>query len=430
MTDILANVGLVLLFVLIGGVFAASEIALVSLRDSQLEEMRRRGGRGLRVAHLASDANRFLSAVQVGVTLAGFFSASYGATALVPDVAPVLQTWGVPAGSSETVALVAITLLISYFSLVLGELVPKRLALQRAEGLALLVAVPLDLLATAMRPVIWLLSRSTDAVVRLLGGDPHAQREEISEEELQALIRTHRALSADERRIVSDVFQAGDRAVHEVMLPRTEVDFLPATMPVAEAVAWCKGKPHSRYPVIGESADDVRGFVHVRDLFDPDLRGTATTVGDVTRQVLMLPEGVHVLQALSRLRQSGTHLAIVVDEYGGTSGIVTLEDLIEEFVGEIHDEYDLVRPESRRLRPGSYDVDGLLHVDDLPDVVPGLHLPEGGYDTVGGFVMDRLGRMPRLGDRVVHDGHQLTVSELDGNRVARVLVTRVQPQNG
>jgi putative hemolysin len=424
--DLLTNMALVLLFVLIGGLFAASEIALVSLRDSQIAELARRGARGARVARLAGDSNRFLSAVQVGVTLAGFFSASYGGATLAPALAPILGSWGVPEGWAGRLSFIGITLVISYLSLVLGELAPKRLALQRAEGLSLLAARPLDVLATVLRPVIWLLSRSTDVVVRLLGGDPSAQREEIGEEELRSLVRGHHALTPDERRIVSEALEVGDRLVGEVMLPRTEVDFLNAGMTVNDAVAEARTMPHSRYPVVGQSVDDVVGFVHVRDLYDATLDGSGagTTVRDVVRDVPLLPEGVRVLSALTRMRRSGTHMAIVVDEYGGTAGIVTLEDLVEEIVGDIRDEYDPEPPAGTvDLPAGSVEVDGLMHVDDLADVVPALKVPVGSFDTVGGFVMDRLGRMPRLGDRVSTPHHEITVSGVDGHRVARVIVT-------
>jgi putative hemolysin len=431
-TDPLVNVALVLLFVLIGGAFAASEIALVSLRDSQITELRRRGGRGARVARLAGDSNRFLSAVQVGVTLAGFFSASYGGATLAPAAAPVLQSWGLPDGWADTASFIGITLAIAYLSLVLGELAPKRLALQRAEGLSLLVAGPLDVLASALRPVIWLLSRSTDVVVRALGGDPRAQREAIGEEELRSLVRGHHALTADERLIVTEALAIGDRHVGEVMLPRTEVDFLAADTTVDDAVTQVRTMPHSRYPVVGASVDDVVGFVHVRDLYDARLAraGSDMTVRDVVREVPLFPEGVRALTALTRMRRNGNHLAIVVDEYGGTAGIVTLEDLIEEIVGDIRDEYDpALRAASPDLPPGSIEVDGLLHVDELSDHVPGLELPPGDYDTVGGFVMDQLQRMPRLGDRVSTDAHEITVTALDGHRVDRVLVA-VQPDQG
>jgi putative hemolysin len=427
-TDILTNAALVLLFVLVGGVFSASEIALVSLRESQIQGLAQRGGRGLRVARLAANSNRFLSAVQVGVTLAGFFSASYGAATIAPRLTPVLVSWGVPEGAAGTIAFIGTTLVIAYLSLVLGELAPKRLALQRAEGLSLLVAAPLDVLASIMRPVIWLLSKSTDLVVRLLGGDPNAQREEMGEEELRSIVRGHQALTAEERRIVTEALEIGDRRVEQVMLPRTEVSFLRADTPVEDAVAECRDKPHSRYPVVADSLDDVLGFVHVRDLFDPLLHGRNVLVRDLVREVQLLPESVRVLTALTRMRATNTHLAIVVDEYGGTAGIVTLEDILEELVGEIEDEYDPRAVASANLPPGAVDVDGLLQVEDLHEHVPGVEIPDGPYETIGGFVMHRLGRMPVVGDTVSFDEHLITVSQVEGHRVARVVVT--SPRSG
>lgn len=246
----LLNIGLVLLFILIGGLFAATEIALVSLRESQVTQMAQQGKRGERVAALARNPNRFLSAVQIGVTVAGFFSAAYGASTIAPDLAPVLADWGLPEGAATTVAFIAMTLFIAYLSLVLGELVPKRIALQRAAGVSRVVAPSLDRFAILVRPVIWLLSKSTDLVVRLLGGDPEARREEISEEELRELVSGHRGLGEEERRIVEDVFAVGDRQIREVMRPRTEVDFLDAALPVFKAVKLASSMPHSRYPVL------------------------------------------------------------------------------------------------------------------------------------------------------------------------------------
>uniref|UniRef100_UPI0030FB986E hemolysin family protein n=1 Tax=Nocardioides salarius TaxID=374513 RepID=UPI0030FB986E len=219
-TQTLLNLGLVLLFVMVGGVFAGTEIALVSLRESQLDQLDKRGGRGARVASVARDPNRFLAAVQIGVTVAGFFSAAYGASTLAPDFAPALVALGLPTGAADTLALVVLTLAIAYTSLVLGELVPKRIALQRSASVAGLVGPPLDRFATLVRPVVWFLSLSTNAVVRVLGGDPHAASEEMSDEELRYLVDQHQGLEPAERQILTDVFDAGDSTLREVMRPR------------------------------------------------------------------------------------------------------------------------------------------------------------------------------------------------------------------
>jgi putative hemolysin len=423
-SDVWLNIVMVVVFVLIGGAFAGAEIALVSLRESQVRSMSERGRRGRTVARLLSDPNRFLAAVQVGVTLAGFFSAAFGASTLSEPLADWLTRFGVGDRFAGTLAFVLVTLAISYLSLVVGELTPKRLALQRAEGFSLLVAAPLNAIAKLFRPVIWLLSVSTNVLVRLLGGDPKASGEAISQEELRDLVAAHESLSSDERRLIDEVFRAGDREVREVMTPRTEVDFLEASMTASRAARQVHDSSRSRYPVVGRDEDDVVGFVHVRDLFLPHHpAGRAATVGDLVREVKRLPGTAGVLIALSEMRRENHHLAIVVDEYGGTDGIVTLEDLIEEVIGEIYDEYDEdVVAGTDELPGGPHEVDGLLNLDDFEEVT-GLRLPEGPYETVAGYVLADLGRLPDVGATVEVEGRTLTVLELDGRRIARLSVS-------
>ena len=426
MNGTLANIGLVVVFVLIGGVFAAAEISLVSLRDGQARALATRGKRGRIVAELNEDPNRFLASVQVGVTLAGFLSAAFGGATLSGDLTPVLVDWGIPPGVASPLALVLVTIAISYMSLVFGELAPKRLGLQRAEAFSLALGPMIDKVSKVSRPVIWLLSKSTNFVVRLLGGDPDAQKEQMSDEELRELVNAHETLGEEERRIVEDVFEAGDRQIREVMIPRTEVDFLDASTPVYRAAKDALAQPHSRYPVIRGSADDVIGFVHVRDLLDPEMANRSVRVGELSRQTLVLPWTRPLLAALADMRREGTHLAIVADEYGGTAGIVTMEDLVEELVGDIKDEYDVDEAETTRLRGGDVEVDGLLNLDDFEDET-GVELPEGPYETLAGFIMARLGRVPEAGDTVDFEDHRLVVREVEGRRVARVLVTVVPP---
>jgi len=418
----LRDIALVFVFILVGSLFVIAEMALVSLRDSQAKALQGTGRRGDTVAALNRDPNRFLAAVQVGVTLSGFLSAAFGGAKLADRLSPKLEGWNVPA--PDITALVLITLAISYASLVLGELVPKRLALQRAEFFSLLVAPTVDRIARLARPIIWVLSMSTNVVVRLLGGDPKAQREQISDAEILQLVSGSATLGSEERQIVEEVFEAGDRQIREVMVPRTEVDFISAQMPAHKAAQLARERPHSRYPVIGESSDDVIGFVHVRDLFDPELSGRSARVREVLRDVLMLPATRHLLSALSDMRREGAHMAIVVDEYGGTAGIITLEDLVEELVGDIRDEYDEHEPETTRSLTGEVEVDGLLNLDDFEDET-GLVLPEGPYETAAGYIVQQLGHVPVLGEAAVFDGHTLTVTEVDGRRIARVRVEAV-----
>ncbi len=416
------NIVLITVFILVGALFVAAELALVSLREGQIRALAERGKRGQAVIRLTADPNRFLSAVQVGVTLTGFLSAAFGGATLADNLTPTLLGWGLPRQLAEILALIAVTMVISYFSIVISELTAKRLALQRTMGIALNLAPFVDWVARLAKPVIWLLSVSTNFVVRLLGADPKTAREQMSGEELRHLVTSHETLSAEERQIVEDVFEAGDRQIREVMIPRTEVDFVDSATPVFRAVKFALDKPHSRYPVMRGSADDIIGFIHVRDLFDPAVAGRSLRVGQIARDTLRLPGTREVLSALTDMRREGVHLAIVVDEYGGTDGIVTLEDLVEELVGEIRDEYDAEQVRTLRLVSGDVELDGLLNLDDFGDET-GIGLPEGPYETVAGYIMFRLGHVPALGEGCDVDGHRLTVVDLDGRRVSRVRVS-------
>ena len=432
-SDTLINLGLVLAFVVIGGVFAGTEMAIVTLRESQIKKIERSGPQGARTAALVRNPNLFLSAVQIGVTVAGFFSSAYGAATIAPDIAPVIEQAGLSASASQTAALIGMTLLIAYLSLVFGELVPKRLAMQRSVGLTRVLAPPLNLFAKLMRPVIWLLSVSTNAVVRLLGGDPHALTEEVSAEEIREMVVDTRGIGPVSRSILTDVFEAGDRRLAEVMRPRPDVHFLDGTLPATTAYRRALSLPHSRHPVTGDDIDDVLGFVHIRDLVVADADGNGViesppgTLAEIVRPIPYLPRTNHVLRTLQFMRKEGHHIGLVVDEYGGTAGIVTLEDLVEELVGEIYDEFDTGAREHEDtvLRSGeAVLVDGGLIIQEVPEET-GLVIPEGSYETVGGFIMERLGRVARTGDVVEIEDYRLEVIGTDRNRVERVRIIRL-----
>ena len=427
MSETLQDAALVLFFIIVGGIFNVAEISLISLREGQIQALAERGTkRAARAAHLAGDPNRFLAAVQVGVTCMGFLSAAFGADTLAVKAAPLFEHLGMGHDLASTTALVLLTLLISYVSLVLGELTPKRIGLQRAESIALLAAPLVDVISVVLRPVIWLLSRSTNLMVRLLGGDPKAGRNAMSSEELRGLVASNTELGSDERRLIGDVFAAGERQLREVMVPRTEVTFLDAGRQLEDVRDEVSRYPHSRYPVVDGSYDIVVGFVHVRDLYRASDPGSpaARTVRDIARPVKLLPATKRVLPSMSEMRHEGHHLAIVVDEYGGTAGIVTLEDLVEEVIGEIRDEYDSQEVSTtRRLAGGSIEVDGLLNLADFAEET-GVELPEGPYETVAGYVVAVLGHLPELGEQVgVEGGYTLAIAAMDARRVDRVRVT-------
>ena len=423
-SSLLGDIGIVALLIALGGLFVAAEIALISLRDSQIKQIALKGKHGAKVAHLASNPNRLLGAVQIGVTFCGFLSAALGADRLGQYVIPWLEDLGLSNSAARALSLVGLTLVIAYFSLVFGELVPKRLALSRTEPIALTFATLIDVTAKLFRPIIWLLSHSTNFVVRIFGIDPNEQRSAMSEEELLDLVAGHAALTDEERDIVEEVFNASERQIHEVMVPRTEVDFFDASLTVGKAINLAIDKAHSRYPVVRGSTDEVIGFIHVRDLLDTTLVSTGGKIQELVRNVMFLPGTKGVLPALTEMRNQRQHLAIVLDEYGGTDGIVTLEDLVECLIGDIRDEYDGDEEEiTLETRTGDFEVDGLVSIEDLLDD-SGIEIPEGPYETASGFVMHFLGRIPVVGDVVKVNGIRIAVLTMEGKRAGRLLISR------
>lgn len=415
------DIFVVFFFIALGSIFVAAEIALISLREGQVKALGVKGRRGRRVAELAGHPNRFLAAVQVGVTLSGFLSAAVGANQLGEYLTPLFVDLGLSEGVGAGVSLFLLTIVIAFFSLVLGELVPKRVALQNSEQIALAIAPAVSFTARLFQPLIWLLSHSSDLILRAIGIDPKASRAEISEEELVDLVTGHKALTEEERDIVEEVFNASERQVHEIMVPRTEVDFLDASLTIAAAVSVAIEKAHSRYPVVRGSNDEVIGFIHVRDLLDaPDKK----TIFDLVRPITFLPGTKGVLPALSELRAQRQQIAIVLDEYGGTDGIVTLEDLVETLIGDIRDEYDDQSAEiATTPRSEELEVDGLISLEDLAEDAA-IEVPEGPYETLSGFVMHELGRIPEVGDIIELPMAKILVRSLEGKRAGTLLITR------
>ena len=423
-TPLISSILIVVGLIVTGALFVAAEIALISLRESQVKQLALRGKRGAIVAKLAANPNRLLGALQVGVTLTGFLSAALGAEKLGVYVIPWLEDIGMQSNSAATASLIGVTLVIAYFSLVFGELVPKRLALFRTEQIALASAIFIDFVANLFRPIIWVLSHSTNLIVRLFGIDPKEQRTAISEEELLDLVAGHAALTDEERDIVEEVFNASERQVHEVMVPRTEVDFMDASLTVGKAIALAIEKAHSRYPVVRGSSDEVIGFIHVRDLLDTSLANSNAKIQELARNIMYLPGTKAILPALTEMRKQRQHLAIVLDEYGGTDGIITLEDLVETLIGDIRDEYDSDELEiSEESHTGDFEIDGLISLEDLHEE-SGVELPEGPYETAGGFVMHYLGRIPVEQDIVGVNGVRITVLSMEGKRAGRLLISR------
>lgn len=418
MSDLLLDIAMVFLFVIIGGVFAASEMALVSLRESQLRRMERESKPGAKVAELARDSGTFLSAVQIGVTFAGFFSSAFGASTLAPQLVPVLEDIGVPTGAASGLALVILTILVSYLSLVLGELVPKRIALSRNEGTSKVLGPPLAKFAVLLKPVIWIIDKSSRAVLRLMGINPDEDGSAMSDEEVRDIVVSHEGFDRSERDMVEDVFQASNTLLREVMKHRRDVIAIRDDATLGEAIAAVRDHPYSRYPVFHDEIDDVVGFVHIRDLYEAwHASSDDGPIDSIIREILMVPGTSTIMPVMNQMRSSGHHIAVVIDEYGGTDGLVTLEDIIEELVGEIWDEYDYEQYREEMKLHESKMFDGQTSLEDFAER-SGITLPDGPYETIAGWMLSHMGRLARTGD-IVPINHHFTEDDEDDSVTIR-----------
>lgn len=421
MNPLWAQLALVVTLMLLNAAFAGTEIALVTLREGRVRRLEQHGRAGRALARLSRDPNQYLATIQIGITLGGFLASAVAAVSLARPLVGPLSFLG---GAAQPVAIVLVTVVLTYFTLVIGELAPKRVAMQRAERWALVAARPLALLSALSRPAVWLLSHSTDVAVRFMGGDPRRKAEEVTEEELHDLVKAQSTFTPAQRTIIAGAFEISERTLREVLVPRRDVLFLDRQLPVAAALDELIDTGHSRAPVIDGDADQVIGVVHWRDLMTgADRRddGSRHTVGDQLRETVVLPETVRVDQALRALQSQRQQLAVVLNEHGGTEGIVTIEDLIEELVGEIYDETDPDVASVRRETDGSMVVPGSFPIHDLPDI--GVELPGGDYATVAGLVLERLGRLPeKPGDTVQVDAWTLEVLAIERRAITRIRI--------
>ena len=431
MSDLILQLLVVLVLVLIEAIFVAAEIALVTLRHSRVEQLIEEGRRGARtVRRLTDDPTRFLAVVQIGVTFVGFLASAYAAENFAGHLADVFR--GVPMLKDLAVglAVVIVTLLLAAFTIIFGELVPKSLALAHTDRTALALAGPVDLVGRILAPVVSLLTWSTRGIARALGGEAVAGRAQITTEELRLIVERggeQGVLEAEEEQMISAVIELGDRKVHEIMVPRTEMTALPITASFDEVIDAFIREGHSRIPAYRKSVDEIVGVLYAKDML-PFLKAGAAKpdLRKLLRTPLYVPESMSIDDLLHKIQGRKVHLAIVLDEYGGTAGMVTIEDMLEEIVGEIQDEYDTEEPLTVRLSDTEARVDGRASVDDLAELWD-LDLSEledaEEYDTVGGLIYHRVGGVPRPGDRVDLPDHGLvlTVEVTDGRRVGKVL---------
>jgi len=406
--------------VLLNAVFVAAEYGLVTSRRTRIEELEHQGNRRARtVLQIVSDPPRFIAAMQLGVTLTSLGIGALGEHALTHAFDPVLAT---------ALAVALAYLLLTFVHVVIGELVPKGVALGHSEGTALALAAPVRAFFALFWPLIWVLQRATNFVLGLLGLEPPGGETEVhSEAELKMLLNvsTERGeIEQDEQEMLYKVFDFADKEASDVMVPRPEVVALSVDLPPEECLRAVMDSPYTRYPVYRESLDDILGILHVRDLFGAIVdRGLAAIeVEELIRPAYVVPETKDLAALLTEFRRTNQHMAIVVDEYGGMEGIVTLEDLLEEIVGEIEDEFDLPDESVEQVDEDTIRIDGTFPIDDFNEQFR-TDLPAEDYHTVAGFVFGLLGRAPQQGDEISHDGLVFRVEEVEGSRIDRLAVT-------
>jgi putative hemolysin len=429
MPETLFEITIILLLLVFNGIFAMSEIAVVSARPIRLQQMAQRGNQGALVAlELVESPNRFLSTVQVGITLVGIFAGAFGGANIAGELAIPLSSLPWIGRYASIVSLIIVVGVITFLSVVIGELVPKRIALGNAEQIAALVSRPMRSLSTIATPIVHLLSIATDVTLGLLGNQTLAD-EEVSEEEIRMMIHQGAeagTIEATERDMVESIFRLGDRPLESMMTPRPEIVWLDINLSEEEIRHLIHLSNHARFPVCDGDLDHILGVIQAKDLLFTCLEGQPFDIKTVMQEPLLIPETMHGVQALERFKQSGQHMALLFDEYGGIEGLVTLIDLLQAIVGDITTLDELAEPLIMQREDGSWLVDGLITIDTLKEAFAFRTMPgEGKYQTLGGFIVFMLGSIPVTGSRFDWDGFHFEVVDMDRYRVDKVLLEAV-----
>lgn len=425
-TSIIFQFVLIAVLIMINAYFAASEMAIVSVNKTKIHHLGEEGNKKAKlVERLLQEPTSFLSTIQVAITLAGFFNSASAATGVSIQLGAVLKSWGIPFG--ESVAMVVVTILLSFITLILGELVPKRIALQKAEGIAMAVAGPIVFISKVVSPFIKLLSWSTAFVLRLVGIKDENIEESLSREEIRSMVISGQekgVFNETETEMINSIFEFDDTQAEAVMTPRTEVFCIDIDDPLTDYMDELMEMHYTRIPVYQDSIDHIIGILHMKD-FTVQARENGFDQVDI-RKILRKPyfalESKKVDELFISLQREHQHIAILVDEYGGFSGIVTLEDLIEEIVGEIADEYDDGEdPQIKKIDENTYILEGSMMIDDIDEELH-LQIPLDDLDTIGGFLIDQLGEMPEEGEEKLVEWENLTfkIEEFKDKRVGRI----------
>ena len=437
--DTILQLLVIIILTFFEAIFVAAEIALVTIRRTRIEQLADEGNRNARrVKQLITQPGRFLAVTQIGLTFLGFLASAYAAVNLTSSLRAAFEGTRLPilSTSAEALALIIVTLVLSLFTIVFGELVPKSLALAHTEQFALRLSAFIAVLLRVLGPLVAVLTAITTSVARMLGAGDQAQGV-MSTQELSILVERggeQGILEAEEEQMIQAVIELGDQRIHEVMVPRIAMVTLSASATLEDAIDKVIEEGHSRIPVYEETIDEIIGILYAKDLL-PFLKGSASerpALRSILRTPVFVPESMSVDDLLHEFQRRKVHIAIVLDEYGGTAGLVTIEDLLEEIVGEIQDEYDEEEPLIVRLSDDEARIDGRADVDDLAELFDtNLGLQDADqYDTVGGLLYHRIGGIPKPGDQVAVDGLTLTVETTDGRRVGKVLVVRNRESDG
>ncbi len=434
--DPLSSLLLTALLIAVNAFFAMSEIAVITFNDIKLRHLAEDGDKKAKIlVGLTEEESKFLSTIQVGVTLAGFFSSAITADNLTEYVVYWLRDSGIPNSLLRSGSLVILTLLLSFFTLIFGELVPKRIAMNDPEKMSFFAAYPLKVFSVIAAPFVKLLAVSTNLVLRIIGIDPNAQNADVTEEEIRMMLdagEEEGTIEEDESEMIHNIFDLDDTVVTDVMTHRTELVTIDVDDSIDHIIKTAQEEGHSRFPVCDGSADKIQGMLLIKDLLPligTDLNGFKVT--DFMREVLFVPESMPVKSAFENMRKNKIQLAVVVDEYGGTAGIVTMEDILESIVGDIEDEYDDEEEEISQVSEGVFDLDGTAFIEDVEEEL-GITITDAddSYDTIGGYLTDKLGRLPEEDENpeIEAAGYRFRVMSVREHRIDSIQAVRIKEE--
>ena len=422
-----------LILIMLNAFFAASEMALISLNDNKIRVMAEEGDKKAKILfHLLSEPSKFLATIQIGITLAGFLASAFAAESFAEPLVSFIKSTGlaIPEPALKTFVLIMVTIILSYFTLVFGELVPKRVAMNKAEAISIRVAVPLNFLSLVASPFVKFLTASTNFFVRLFGVDPNDNDNNVTEEEIRMMVDVGEekgTIDEKEKEMINNIFEFNNKDVTDIMTHRTDIVGVPLNADLNEVITVIREEKYTRLPVYEENIDNIVGILHVKDLVNilGIIDNTGFSIKDILRKPYFVPSSRMIDMLFKDLQNSKTHMAVVIDEYGGTAGIVTVEDLVEEIVGNIFDEYDEEEKDIEKLDDNTFVMKGYTSLDTVQEIL-GTDLPIDDYDTLSGFIIGQLGRIPQMDDKpeIEFNGLIFKVKEMEGKKVSKVKVCK------